>query len=253
MPRLTVSPRIAGVLLAVALLGVSSAFAQSTGDGFLFRAPRASISIRAGYDRAFAGGDLFSFVTSEMTLRRSDFGGFAIAGDLAGTVSPRVDVVIGVAWSGSRRASEYRNWWDNNDLPITQTTSLERAPVTASVKWYVRPRGRAVGSFAWVPARTTPYVGAGVGAMWSRFRQVGDFIDFGIVNNAVFRDNLSTKSWTFSAHAFAGVEMSLGPRTFLTTEARYTWAKPATGGDFVNYGLMDLSGLAVTAGFGMRM
>jgi hypothetical protein len=253
MPRHTVSPRLAGALLAAAILSATSAFAQSTGDGFLFRTPRASVSVRAGYDRAFAGGDLFSFVTSEMTLRRSDFGGVALAADFAATVSPQLDVVIGVAWSGSHKASEYRNWWDNNNLPITQTTALERVPVTASVKWYARPRGRAVGSFAWIPTRAAPFVGLGLGAMWSRFHQVGDFIDFNTSNNAVFHDDFGSKSWTLTAHAFAGIEMNVGTRTFVTSEARYTWARAALGSDFSGYGRMDLSGLSVTAGFGMRM
>ena len=253
MPRHTVWPRVAGVLLAAALLGAAPALAQSTGDGFLFKTPRGSLSVRAGYDRAFAGGDLFSFVTSEMTLRRSDFGGVALAADLAAIISPQLDIVLGVAWSGSRKGSEYRNWWDNNNLPITQTTALERAPLTASLKWYTRPRGRTVGSFAWVPAKAAPFVGAGVGAMWSRFHQVGDFIDFNTTDHAVFHDDFSSKSWTFTAHAFAGLEMTLSPRTFLTGEARYTWARAALGSDFVDFGRMDLSGLSVTAGFGFRM
>ena len=249
----SVSLRTLGVLIALALLGAAPTSAQSLGDGFLFRTPRASLSVRAGYDRAFAGGDLFSFVTSEMTLRRSDFGSITIAADLAATLGPQLDVVFAVGWSGSRKASEYRNWLDNNDLPITQTTSLERVPVTASLKWYALPRGRAVGRFAWVPAKAAPFVGAGLGAMWSRFHQVGDFIDFNSTDNAVFHDDFGSRSWTFTAQAFAGLEMNLGPRTFLTTEARYTWARAALGSDFSGYGRMDLSGLAVTAGFGMRM
>lgn len=253
MPKHTDWPRVAGVLLAAALLGAAPALAQSTGDGFLFQTPRASLSVRGGYDRAFAGGDLFSFVTSEMTLRRSDFGGFTIAGDLAASLRPNLDLVLGAAWSGSRRTSEYRNWLDNNDLPVTQNTSLERAPLTASLKWYVRPRGRAVGSFAWVPGKTAPYVGAGVGAMWSRFHQVGDFIDFNTASNDVFSDDFASKSWTFTAHAFAGIEMNVGTRTFVTSEARYTWAKAALGSDFSGFGRMDLSGLSVTAGFGIRL
>ena len=251
MPTYTVSPRTAGVLLVAALLGAAPALAQSTGDGFLFRTPRGSLSVRAGYDRAFAGGDLFSVVTDSLTLRRSDFGGVALAADLAATVSPQLDIVVSAGWSGSRRASEYRNWLDNNDLPITQTTSLERAPVTASVKWYARPRGRSVGSFAWVPARAAPFVGVGLGAMWSRLHQVGDFVDF--ADSTVHSDDFASKSWTFTAHAFAGIEMNLGPRTFVTSEARYTWARAALGSDFSGFGRMDLTGLSVTAGFGMRM
>jgi hypothetical protein len=251
-PR-TAAFRMAGVLLAAALLGAAPARAQSTGDGFLFRTPRGSLSIRAGYDRALAGGDLFSFVTNEMTLQKSDFGGFAVAGDLAATLSPRLDLVFGVAWSGSRTGSEYRNWWDNNNLPITQTTTLERVPLTASLKWYARPRGRSVGNFAWVPGKAAPFFGAGIGAMWSRFRQVGDFIDFNTSNNSVFRDDFSSPSWTFTAHAFAGLQLNVGTHTFMTTEARYTWAKAALSSDFSGFGKLDLSGLSLTAGFGWWM
>lgn len=256
MPKYTAWPRVAGVLLAAALWGAAGAapaLAQSTGDGFLFRTPRGSLAVRAGYDRAFAGSDLFSFVTSEMTLKKSDFGGFAIAGDLSAWLRPNLDLVLGVAWSGSRHGSEYRNWIDNNDLPITQTTSLERAPLTMSVRYFARPRGRAAGNFAWVPGGLAPFVGAGVGVMWSRFHQYGDFIDTAAASVPVFRDDFASKSWTFTAHAFAGFEMNVGTRTFVTTEARYTWAKAALGSDFEGYGRMDLSGLAMTVGFGMRM
>ena len=77
--------------------------------------------------------------------------------------------------------------------------------------------------------------------MWSRFHQVGDFIDF------------ASESWTFTAHAFAGLEMNVSPRTFLMGEARYTWARASLSSDFSGFGRMDLSGLSVTAGFGMRM
>ena len=258
MPRDAELPGWAGVLLAAALLvaagaaGAAPALAQATGDGFLFRTPRASLAVRVGYDRALVGGDLFSFLDS-LTLRRSDFGAFTVAADLAGTIGPQLDVVIGVAWSGSRTGSEYRHFWDQDSLPIAQTTSLQRVPITASLKFYPRPRGRAVGNFAWVPAPVAPYVGAGVGALWSEFRQVGDFVDFTSASLPVFTDNYISKSWTFTAHAFAGLEINVGPRTFVTTEARYTWAKPALGGDFEGYGRMNLSGLQVTAGFGMRM
>jgi hypothetical protein len=254
MPTHTVSPRLAGVLFA-ALLGAAAAapaLAQTSGDGFLFRTPKGSLSVRAGYDRAFAGGDLFYFVDTLLTLRNSDYGALSIAGDLAARLGPQLELVFGVAWSGSRKGSEYRHWHDNNELPINQTTTLERVPVTASLKWYVRPPGRAVGSFAWVPAKVVPFVGAGAGAMWSRFRQYGDFVDF-VNGNAVITDNFSTKSWTFTAHAFAGVEMALAPRTFLTAQARYTWARATPGMDFVDFSRIDLSGFAVTAGFGIRM
>ena len=61
-----------------------------------------------------------------------------------------------------------------------------------------------------------------------------------------------SSGWTVAAHAFAGVDISLGPRFFLTGEGRYTWARAPLGRDFSGFGRLDLSGLSVTAGVGIR-
>ena len=83
------------------------------------------------------------------------------------------------------------------------------------------------------------------------FRQSGDFIDMNTMN--VFQDLYKTADWTFTAHVNAGLDVSLGPRTFFTTEARYTWARGPVGADFSGFQRIDLSGLALTFGVGYRM
>lgn len=243
----------AGVLLAGAALACAApAAAQGSGDGFLFREPRGAFQVRGGFDQAFAGGDLFSFVTSELTLRRGDFGAASLAADLSARLGPRLDVVFSAAVAATSTRSEYRDWVDQDDQPIEQTTTLRRVPLSVSLKWFLRPRGRAIGSFAWVPARTVPYVGAGAGAMYYRFRQRGDFVDF-THGNSVFPDDYTSADFVFAAHAFAGLDVSLGPHFFLTGETRYTWARASLGSDFSGYGRIDLSGLSATAGVGFRM
>lgn len=224
--------------------------AQRAGDGFLFRRPSGSLVVRGGFDQAIASGDLFSFVTGQLTLKRRDFSAAALGADLALSIAPRLDLVLGASFAGLRKRSEFRHLVDQNDLPIEQTTTLERVPLTASLRRYVAPRGRSIGQLAWVPARFAPFVGAGAGAMWYRFRQQGDFVDFG--DNHVFRDDFDSSGWAFTAHAFAGVECSLGPRFFLTGEGRYTWARAPLSRDFSGFGRLDLSGLSVTAGVGIR-
>jgi len=240
----------AGVSALAALALAGPIQAQRAGDGFLFHRPTGSIVARGGLDQALAGGDLFSFVTEQLTLNRGDFAAASLGADLAFSIAPRLDVVLGASFAGSRRRSEFRDWVDQDDLPIEQTTTLERVPVTASLRLYVAPRGRSIGQLAWVPAKFAPFVGVGGGALWYRFRQQGDFVDF--ADNGVFSDDFKSSGRTLTAHAFAGADISLGPRFFFTGEGRYTWARAPLSRDFSGFGRLDLSGLSVTAGFGIR-
>ncbi|HXY68670.1 MAG TPA: hypothetical protein VEH62_04425 [Gemmatimonadales bacterium] len=240
-----------GCLVAAAwLLQVPAARAQATGDGFLFRAPGGSIRLWTGYDRALANSPIFQFVTDTFTLSKSSFGAFAIGADVAVRVAPQAEVVFSAGWAGSKAGSEYRHWIGSDSLPIRQTTSLERVPLTVSLKWYLVSPGQSIGHFAWVPARIAPFVGAGGGLMWYRFQQYGDFINF--ADSTVVNDALASEAWTGSLHAFAGMDVALGPRYLLTGKAQYTWARSHLGADFVGPNAVDLSGLSVTVGVGVR-
>ena len=224
--------------------------AQGSGDGFLFQAPRVSLTLRGGYDRALAGSDLFSFTTDQLTVSRGDFSGGAVGADLAIRVLPQLDVVLGASYTGSTSRSEFRHFVDQNDLPIEQSTVFRRVPITASVKGYLLPRGRSVGRLAWIPSRFAPFVGAGGGVMKYRFSQEGDFVDFD--TKAVFFDRFVSTDWTPTAHAFAGVDYSLSSRFALTGETRYTWARGDVGQDFSGFKPIDLSGVSATAGLTVR-
>jgi len=234
-----------GLALAAMLLVSPPLRAQSSGDGFLFRRPQGSLSIWLGYERPFVDSPIFRFVTDTFTLSKSSFGAFAIGGDLSFRVAPRMELMFSGGWAGSRAQSQYRN-----GQAAFQTTTLERVPLTASLKLYVAPPGESVGHFAWVPSRVAPFVGAGGGLMWYRFQQYGDFIDY--ADSSVQPDQLSSDRWTGELHAFAGLDVALGSRYLLTGRAQYTWARSRLGSDFVGPNSVDLSGLSVTAGLGVR-
>ena len=225
--------------------------AQDGGKGFLFEAPTAAITLRGGYAAASARSDLFAFAMDTLTLGRSDFAGLTYGADLAVSApGSRLDFLLGVAYASSSAPSEFRNWLDTDDQPIEQTTTLHRVPVTVGVKAYLTPRGRAIGRLAWIPARVAPYLGAGVGATWYRFRQEGDFVDYQTLD--VFHDRFETSGWGPSAYGAAGVDVSLSPRVALTADARWMVARARVGGDFDGFDDIDLSGLATTAGLTFR-
>lgn len=239
------------------LVGITAAViakplpAQSAGDGFLFHVPRGSWGLRVGFDHAMAGGDVFDFVTKELTLRRSDFSSATLGANIAIRVADRNDVVFDVSYAGVARGSEFRDWIDNNNQPITQTTSLRRIPVTIGLRHYLGPRGRAIGRFAWIPAAQTPYVGIGAGVMDYRFRQVGDFVNPQTLN--VSYDEFESHAMTPVVHALAGMDFAVGRFFLLNGELRYTWARGPMRDDYYNYNKIDLSGLSATAGFSFRL
>jgi hypothetical protein len=240
---------ILGCALALLWLPATAA-AQGSGDGFLFGAPKGALRVRGGMDRARSGSDLFAFVTEQLTVNRSDFRSGTFGVDLDIALSSRVSVVAGGAVSRSKTPSEFRDWLDNRDLPITQTTSFDRLPVTAGVKVFLMKPGVSIGRLAWVPSRIAPFVGAGAGMMRYRFDQRGDFIDFDTTR--VFFDEFKSDGWTPTVHALAGVDVTLSPRFAFTTEARYEWARSALSTDFSGFDPIDLSGVKVTAGLTIR-
>lgn len=255
MPRLSASPRrprslAAGAVAATLFALAAPARAQGSGDGFLLGAPVGSLSIRGGYDRAAAGSDIFSFATNQLTLSKNDFSSLNLAADLGIRITDRFDFTIGSAISHSNARSEDRKFIDNNDLPIEQSTRFTRVPLTASVKAYLAPRGRSIGRFAWVPTRVSPYVGAGVGLMWYKFNQEGDFVDYKTLD--VFTHNYESSRWGKEAHALAGIDYSLTPHVALTTEARYTRSHSTLSSDFSGFRPIDLSGASATAGVSVR-
>ena len=238
-------------LAAAAIVAVTRpSRAQTAGDGFLFHRPVFTWGIHGGFDRAIAGGDVFSFVTKQLTLDRGDFSSATVGTSLALPVSRSNDIVFDIGFARASRRSEFRDWVDQNNLPIEQTTSLLRVPVTLGVRHYLSTRGRSVGRFAWIPAARATYVGFGAGLMRYDFRQAGDFVDFNTLN--IGYDEYVSKAWTPVLHALAGIEMSLGRVVMVTGEARYTWAKGPMSRDFEGFNRIDLSGISVAAGLAIR-
>ena len=238
-------------LAAAAIVAVTRpSRAQTAGDGFLFHTPLFTLGIHGGFDRAIAGSDLFSFVTKQLTLDRGDFSSATVGTSLALPVSWSNDIVFDIGYASVSRRSEFRKWIDQNNLPIEQTTSLRRVPVTLGFRHYLSPRGRSIGRFAWIPAARATYVGLGAGLMKYEFHQAGDFVDFQTFD--VVYDEFVSKAWTPVLHALAGIEMSLGRVVMVTGEARYTWAKGPMSRDFKDFNRIDLSGISVAAGLAIR-
>ena len=224
------------------------------GNGFLFRAPKVVVSAFGGYAMPMANSDLFDFTSGQLTLGKSDFAGMDRGADLSIAINERLDISVGVSHSQSSSRSEFRDWVDGDDQPIEQTTSFSRTPLTVSLRYHPLPRGRTIGSFAWIPAPFDPWVGIGVGRMKYGFIQRGDFIDFtDPAVLVVFGDTFRSSGWANMVQASVGAGWSLSPRFILTGELRYINARGTVGQDFEGFQKIDLSGAATTFGIAFRL
>jgi hypothetical protein len=246
-------PRVSLFTLAGLLaLGIAlPARAQVSGDGFLFHTPRARIALRGGYAVATAGSDLFDFTTEQLTLSKRDFSGLSLGASVGIAASDRLDVTLDAGFSRSSKRSEFRELVDNNRLPIEQGTMFERVPLTMNLKYYLSPTGQSIGTAAWIPSKITPWIGAGAGAMYYRFHQDGDFVDFN--TNNVFPSTFESNGWAPVAQGMLGADFSLTPMIALTTEARYLYSKGNLSRDFGGFDKIDLSGASASVGLSFRL
>ena len=213
---------------------------------FLFGRPRGSIGVRGGWMFARADSDLFDFVQRHLTVDKQDFNTPAFGMDFSYMLTSRIDVQFGFEVSSASKASEYRDFVDNQLLPIEQETTLRERNLSGSVRYSLVPRGQAVSRYAWVPRMFTPYVGAGAGALWYKFEQSGDFVDFQDLR--VFPDYFSSSGFSPSAHVFGGTDIKLYRALYLSVEGRYLWAKGELGSDFVDFEPIDLAGFRLATG-----
>jgi hypothetical protein len=241
--------------LSLVLVGLAAPLhAQSAGDGYLFGAPDARFSLHAGYAHASANSAVFDDATRLLTLNKSSFSGPSLGGDLAVTVAPRLDLTLSAAYSSAVAESEDRTFAEGPaNLPIQQSTSFRRAPLTANAILYLAPRGRSIGSLAWIPARVVPWIGAGGGTMWYRFQQEGDFVDYLSPTNNIITKTVASTGWAPALQGLGGVDVTLTPHVAFTADARYTWAKATMSSDFVGYDKIDLSGVTAALGFTVRL
>lgn len=250
-------PDIAGRALVAAVLvgggvlplvGVQAASAQDA--DFLFDKPRLTLSLHGGFNRADAGSDVFAFTTDELTVEQRDFDAFALRGELAIRVSDRFDIAIDVGRVSTTIQSENRDFIGTDDLPIFQQTEFTQIPFAINGKYYLLPRGRQIGRFAWIPASFSAYVGGGVGGVSYDWVQSGEFVIEETL--AIVPARLESGGTGGLVQLFAGLEVPLGSRFLLALDGRYRWADAIMTRDWSAFDNIDLSGLSGTVGLAVR-
>lgn len=246
-PRCTVGVvGLFGLLVGVA----PGALAAQGGDGYMLKEPRVSLKFEAGYGFQRAQGDVFDYSVDRFTLGRRDFDSPYLGGEIGIRLDEQWDIALGVGHQSSSAQSESRPYIGTDGLPIEQVTELRLLPVVASAKYYLLPRGRKIGRFAWIPETIVPFVGAGLGIMSYRFEQEGEFVDDESLD--IYFDRLLSEGNAFLARASAGVDLSVGRQLVLTGEARYGYSRAPMDFDFSGFDDIDLDGFQLVGGISVR-
>ena len=248
--------RSASAVLLTVILATPVAVSAQGGPGFLFRRPVLSVGIRAGYAVPRAGGDLFGQTLDDFIPSGADttsslsFNSPYLGGELAVHPWDRWDIAVGFGWMRSRTLSEYRRWVDNSANPIQQETTFQVVTGTLGAKYYLRDRGRRVGTLAWVPSKLTPFLGAGIGISSYEFVQEGDFVD--VSTFAIDSDYLKTTGEGFIWYGSAGADFVLHKNALLTAEARYSFSDARVEGSYDGFNNIDLAGMQLLVGIGFQ-
>ncbi len=219
--------------------------------GYLFQAPRATLSLYGGLVSPTTQSDLWQFTFDQFTLGRRDFLGFNRGVDLALAVGSRFDVVISFANDAQSRQSESRDYVDQDDQPIQQRTELVRSAFGLGLRYSVLDKGRRIGSLSWIPARVVPHVGVSTGFLYYRFQQQGDFVDAETLE--IFPDFYRSVGRTGYVRGEIGTGFTISPSLVLNTELRYLRAQGSVEPTFTGFQPLDLSGVTATLGFTIRL
>ena len=246
----------AGLLLTP---GPAAAAEEEQRADFAFGWPRWSVAVRGLVHRARAEGDFYEFVQEHLFARQSpaddpkdpaagrlNFNAPGIALDAGYAVTRRLDVRIGFDYLRSFNPSELRHFVGSDGLPIEQDTTLTQAGLNGSITLALLPRGQAIGSYVWIPARVVPYVGVGIGMTRYQLRQVGEFVD--VVDGALYAAEVGSTGWAGTTQLIAGADVRLSTNVATTIEISHSRGSGQLREDFEGFDPIDLSGLRVGAG-----
>jgi hypothetical protein len=213
---------------------------------FLFKEPRYFLGFRVGMFYPQANSELFDMVTRELTLEKSDFRSWDLGIKGGFNLFEKVDLVFSFDYFDRSKTSEFRDFVDEQGLPITQTTGFSNSSLTAGIRYLFVPRGRSVGQYAWLPNSIVPFVEAGVGGVWYCFEQSGDFVDNTTLE--IFYAHLESSGWAPTAYLGGGADIHIFKSVYVTLDIGYSWAEDELSRSFTGFDPIDLSGLRATAG-----
>jgi len=227
---------MAGVVVALAsLLGADAAFAQQQSLNF-------SVGLFAvrGEDGRVEGDALV--VNRDLYLFDfKDFNGPSIGADYLVGLGDYFEVGAGIGYTSRAVDTIYDDFVRPDGTEIEQQLKLRVVPMTATVR--VLPLGHTT------PFQ--PYIGGGIGIYNWRYSETGDFVNFSVVGQPVFRESYAASGTSIGPVAVFGLRFPVG-NAIVGGEMRYQKAEgDLDERDFLGPKI-DLGGFHYSATVGFR-
>jgi hypothetical protein len=190
---------------------------------------------------------LFRDVCDLYFVGKGDFDGVYGGIEYNQVLTDYVEVGVHYDYYARTKDTSYRDYTRPDDTEIMQTLRLRVAPLGVTVR--ILPASKK--------HNIVPYVGGGVDALFYKYEEYGDFIDFFDPELPILADHFVSESTAFGYHALGGLRVYLNRDFAIVGEGRYQWAKKDMGEDFApnESGLIntiDLSGPSFTVGLHVR-
>ncbi len=228
--------RMAGVVVALAsLLAADAAFAQQQSLNFsvgLFAVRGEDARVEG--DALVVNRDLYLFDFK-------DFNGPSIGADYLVGLGDYFEVGAGIGYTSRAVDTIYDDFVRPDGTEIEQQLKLRVVPMTATVR--VLPLGHTT------PFQ--PYIGGGIGIYNWRYSETGDFVNFSVVGQPVFRESYAASGTSIGPVAVFGLRFPVG-NAIVGGEMRYQKAEgDLDERDFLGPKI-DLGGLHYSATVGFR-
>lgn len=228
--------RMAGVVVALAsLLGADAAFAQQQSLNFsvgLFAVRGEDARVEG--DALVVNRDLYLFDFK-------DFNGPSVGADYLVGFGDYFEVGAGIGYTSRAVDTIYDAFVRPDGTEIEQQLKLRVVPMTATLR--VLPLGHTT------PFQ--PYIGGGLGIYNWRYSETGDFVDFSLPGQPLFRESYTASGTSLGPVAVFGLRFPVGNAT-IGGEMRYQKAEgDLDERDFLGPKI-DLGGLHYSATVGFR-
>ena len=220
------------MVAALAALGFAAAPEWASASG---------LDVRAGAFFPRADSNIFEDTEELFGADKDDWIGFTGGVEFSFNLAEHVELGFHVDGYDRELDTEYVDFERPNGELIFQTLKLTSVPMGATIRFVVNPSRGAI----------TPYIGAGVDAVYYEYEQYGDFIDFFDDDLPVRFDVFADSGTAFGVHVAGGLRIPLGDDFSIVAEGRYLWAKTDMGEDF-RQNEIDLSGPSATLGVNLR-
>jgi Outer membrane protein beta-barrel domain len=204
-----------------------------------------SLDLRMGAFFPRAESNLFRddaelYLKDGRTLEKGDWVGFAGGAQFNFEVARYAEFGFSIDGYSRTVDTSYRDFVSESDREIFQSLRLTTVPVAVQLRLGPTERGTF-----------SPYVAVGADAIFYRYEEFGDFVDFDTPSHPIIPDSFVSDGLGYGFHVAGGVRVPLTHDFSLNAEAKYQWAKDNMPDDFAGNEI-DLGGLTATLGVNLR-